>query len=176
MNNKKSWIIILIIIATIFIISFVPFEQWIFRFDTPEEALKFNFADRVEVVVSKVEVDNFAYITYVDKSGSLKGRYIEKDDRGWISPIKKIVISNKLKLTNEYRIRNYIEGKQNLIIISNGTIEKNKLIQKVSDSIGTKFKEESYEYNGTYHKKWIGIVKEYPEDYKIYLDEEKVEF
>lgn len=176
MSNKKLYIIIFIIIVIAIIMPFVPFERWIFRFNTAEEALKFDYTQRVEKVISTLEHDDFAYITYVNKSGTLQGRYVEKDNRGWISPIKKMILSNGLKLTSEYRIRSYPENNKNLIIISDGSKEKERLVQNVSDSIGTEFIENSYEYDGVYHKNWMGIIDKYPEDYKIYLDEEVVEF
>lgn len=173
-NKNRKIVFIMIIIVLLCSIFIIPYEQWIFRFETPEEALRFDYTAKVKKIIAKVEMDDYAYISYVDRKGDWVEKYLCKDERGWIPPIKKVVLSNKFKHTFEYSIISYIEGKEYLLEIGSSSIDKEKVINNVSDSIGTEFKEISYEYNGVYCKKWIGVVKEYPKDYKIYLDSEEI--
>lgn len=151
-KSKVKKVILLIATSTLIcLISIFPFEQWIFRFSTPEEALKFDYTSRVKKVLAKVENDNYAYVSYIDKSGEWTSKYLRKDNRGWISPIKKIVLSNKGKHEKDYFVTSYIERREYLLVVySSSFLNKEEVVKSVSDSIGTHFENVTYEYNGVY--------------------------
>lgn len=173
-KENLKMIIIIAIIAICFICA-VPYEQLVFRFETPEKALKFNYIDGVKHIIAKVEIEGYAYITYVDRKGEWIGDYVIKDKRGWISPIKQIVSSNKSKRKmGEYSIISYKVNGQYLLVIDSTSTDQERLIRNISDSLKTKFEFVRYKYNDIYGKQWIGTIKEYPEDYKIYLDTEVI--
>lgn len=173
--NRRTSIIITIISIIAIVVFFVPFEQWIFRFDTPEDALKFDYTAKVKNIINKIEIENFALITYVRKDGGIEDKYLAKDERGWKTSRRKYVLANKSKIAFNYIIAGYPEGKENLLIISSGSNEKENVLKEVSDSINTNFQTASYEYNGIYYTDWIGVIKKYPKDYKLYIDDEVIE-
>lgn len=177
MKNEKVKLIITILITLVIIITiFVPFEQWIFRFKTPEDALKFNYTAKVKEILAKVEIgENYAYISYINKNNQPTGSCLHKDNRGWISPIKQMIIVNKTKTSFDYIINNYVQDTKNLLVITNFSEEKEGLFISISDNIETDFKKVTYMYNGYYYMVWVGLITEYPKDYKIYIDGEVVE-
>lgn len=172
-KKENLKMIIIIVIISICSICIVPYEQLVFRFETPEKALKFNYINRVKYIITKVEIGDYAYITYINQKGEWTGDYVFKDKRGWVPPIKQIVSSNKFnRKIGEYSIISYKVNGQYLLVVDNTSIDKERIITNISDSLKTKFEFISYKYNDIYGKQWIGIIKEYPEDYKIYLDTE----
>ncbi|MCI9038467.1 MAG: hypothetical protein HFJ29_01070 [Clostridia bacterium] len=173
--NRKTSIIITIISIIAIVVFFVPFEQWIFRFDTPEEALKFDYTAKVKNIIHKIEIEDFALIIYESKDGGTEEKYLVKDERGWKTSRRKYVFANKSKITLEYSVIGYHERGKNLLIIEGGTLDKEESIKSVSDNINTNFQSVFYEYDGVYHAEWVGVIEEYPREYKLYIDDEVIE-
>ncbi len=173
--KKKASIIITVISIIFIVLVFVPFEQWIFRFDTPEEALRFDYTAKVKNIISKIEIEDFALIVYQKKDGEIEDKYLVKDERGWKTSRRKFILANKGKVSFNYIIAGYPESGKNLLIISSGSNEQREVIKEVTDNINTNFQSASYEYNGIYYTDWIGVIEKYPKDYKLYLDDEIIE-
>lgn len=145
-----------------------------FRFETPEKALKFDYTAKVKNIMYKIEIEDFAFIIYEKRDGQLADEYLTRDKMGWKTSIRRFVLANKFKMTFNYSIIGHYEMGKNLLIISSWGLEEDDIIKNVSDSLKTNFESVSYEYNGIYYTNWIGIIEKYPEDYQIYLDEEAV--
>lgn len=186
MKNKSYKRLIIIVCAIVILVFlFVPFEQFIFRFDTPEAAMKFDYREGVKEIVATVENGDYAKVTYVDRGRELGTKCLVRDKRGWISPIKQISIPNKFKTTYDYSfdysiVGYYKKGKNLLIVdsykyIGEYEVPEIELLDNVYDSIGTEFVMEEYIYDEICYRTWLGIIDKYPEDYKIYLDGEEIE-
>ena len=181
--KKKNYkgLIIRVCAIVLLVLLFVPFEQFIFRFDTPEAAMKFDYREGVKEIVATVENGDYANVTYVDRGRELGTKCLVRDKRGWISPIKQISIPNKFKITFDYSIVGYYKKGKNILIVNSSKyigeyeVPDNELIDNIYDSIGTEFVVEDFVYSKTHYRVWLGIIDKYPEDYKIYLDGEEIE-
>ncbi len=171
MTKKRKILIILIgIFILIIALLVVPFEQWLFRFETPEEALKFDYTAKVEKIIQKIELDDISLVIFENKEGNIRSKHLVKDDRGWKTSLRKFEYSNKSKITFTYSINSYPEGNRNIMIITSGALKKEQLVKSVSDNNNTHFESKNYEYNGVYYADWVGIINEYPENYILYVD------
>lgn len=178
-NKWTKAIIRFLSVIILLVLVYMPIEQWIFRFETPEEALCFDYTAKAKKIIRKLETKDVALITYEKRDGTLEQKYLGRDDRGWKTPIRRFIRANKFKTSFYYSIVSYPEKDKSVLIISSSSIDEENVIKKVSDSIGTDFQSDSYERRGNqftfYGKDWIGIVEKYPKDYKIYLNDETIE-
>lgn len=174
--NKKVKIIMgtCIVLAVILFIWLFPFEQFL-RFETAEEALKFDDTANVKNIIKKIELGNFSYIVYEKENKAIETECLVKDGTGWRTSKNRYYIANRANVEFNYSIFSYHQREENLILIASESSQKENFIKNVSDNINTEFKSNSYEYKGVYYTDWIGVIKKYPKDYKIYIDDKIVE-
>ena len=168
MNSKLKKIlitVILICIAVMYLI-FANSNMFLRKYTTLEAALKVNSIDPKKII-GILEQRNVKMITY---RGGSKFIFMDENNKYYANRTNENFIFMDNFKNHEIMI---IEENEKIIIYISGPFSSKDAI--VNDNFNSEFSYCKIEFHENFLRKWLLVLDELPEDYKIIIDGESID-
>lgn len=138
--KRKHTILLAFTILIVYLSSFfIPFENYIVNFESPEKAFKYRYFNTN--IIRVVEEENCAFIFYGEDGSSVSFAGFEKKEGRWKVPNQVGTYKEKSYIVGHYFV-DTIEvqrDRKKMIIISDGNLQKPESNMKIGDNYNSQF-------------------------------------
>ena len=173
MNNKikKIGIIVILFFIIILYLMFINSNMLLRKYDTLEKALKANSINP-ESVIGILEQENVKLITYMGISGT-ENIFFYLDINNKYYTYRTSMGIPAFRITFKKHQILVMERDANMIIyVSSSFLSEDSI---VCDSINSEFSYCKINFYDAFLRKWLLVLDQLPEDYKIIIDGESID-